>query len=300
MRDEFHCETGNKTLADINVDESGASWKKGKLTIDTKGVTSESIVGAPEILPVLAGDPLLNGQVPATGDLYFKVLYCDKTQGYTANETQTQVKAPSKIFVIVPECGIKEIKLTLPPPPPPVVAARIEIVVLVDTANIIENLSVLQPGTLSSPTSLGSFGASDNYIYMVAKNGFVSNNQQAKSELQIDAKSGDTIVWNMISFDTGFTPFIYDSHFVLTSGEGAIGLSEVVYDNKLKNVYLPETTKPETSNLIEYVNHAYTASTKVSTVDQNIQYTLSFQLIDNTTGDVKGYFSWDPFITIGS
>jgi len=179
--------------------------------------------------------------------------------------------------------------------------AQINISVLVDADNLKANLvsGHLQPGTKGSPTSIGGNADSDNYIYMIAKNGVVQNNQ-AKSELTITAGSGDQITWNMTTFSQNapYSTFIYDSKFNLQSGTAPIGIDNVSYVNIKVGTRVPTGTAPQTDPLGQYVNTIYRTTANVTNINQTIQYTMSFQMIDDASGAVLGYFVWDPFIII--
>lgn len=177
---------------------------------------------------------------------------------------------------------------------------QVNIAVTLDSDALVASVQngALGTGSLDSPQSIGANATSDAYIYMIAQNSVVVNNQ-AGSELTVQVSSGDQIRWNMTTFDNNskYTAFIYKSQFNLTSGTPPIGLSDVQYANQQIGVRLPEGSDP-TGPLGQYVNHIYPASTSVNAIDQTIQYTLSFQLVDNETGVVFGYFVWDPFINI--
>ncbi|MCB9235536.1 MAG: hypothetical protein H6581_28025 [Bacteroidia bacterium] len=176
----------------------------------------------------------------------------------------------------------------------------VNVLIVVDADNLVSKLEdgTIKKGTQSSPTNLGSYGTSDNFIYMVAKNGVAANNQ-AKSELTIDVRSGDTIVWNMTTFGNMSTTsaFLYNSDFNLTSGQPPIAIPGVTYANQVIGVRLPSTNNP-TGQLGQYVNHQYVASSQVNNIAQTIQYSMSFELVDEASGDILGYFRWDPFIVI--
>jgi len=174
--------------------------------------------------------------------------------------------------------------------------ARIGITIIVDADNIKAHLDSgqLQPGTQASPTNLGANAASDNYLYMIAKRGVVSSGQEGSSELTITANVGDTIQWSMntLLFNTKYTPFIYDSRFNPSNG-----LSPTQYLNITTTNYIPPGSNP-TAPTQKVTSQLYVAMATVVKSGQKIQYVLSFKLIDNATGNVIGYFSWDPFIVI--
>jgi hypothetical protein len=289
---ESDCHQGKEALATINTTTSTASWEEGKLTIQANGTTAGRL-SDPEIQPVQKEDLLQHNIQPEADVLYFIATYCEAVNPYTTTFNEAQEVPPSKVKIITPE-GIKEIPLQLPQPP---VGEIINISILVDAENIVNQ--ILDTGTVDAPLSLESCGDADNFIYMIAKSGFVSNNQQAKSELGISAKIGDKITWNMTTFGNNakYSAFMYASEFQLESGDGKVGVSPVSYTNQEVEVYLPSSNDPADTPE-KYTNTIYTASTRVINTDQTLQYTLSFQLVNDATGEVLGYFSWDPYIVI--
>lgn len=177
----------------------------------------------------------------------------------------------------------------------------INVAILVDAANLIAKLDSgqLSPGTENHPTFIGN-SAADQYVYMVAKNGVVTNHHtQAKSSLTIEAKSGDSIKWNMMTFgqNAAYSAFVYKSEFNLRYGTGHIGIQHVGYENQVIGVRIPEGENP-TGPLGRFKNTIYTTSADVTNIDQTIQYSMTFQLVDEASGQVRGYFYWDPYIQI--
>jgi len=176
--------------------------------------------------------------------------------------------------------------------------ALIDVIILVDATNLIESIQngLLSVGSVSAPQSLGSWEDSDLYIYMIAKRGIVYNDQEGKSELEIIANVGDSIRWTMSTFgnNSEYTAFIYASEF---TPFGSMSAAE--YSNREVKVYLPGGKDPN-STLKQYTNYIYSPTSKILQGNVIIQYTLSFQLVDNETGDVIGYFSWDPFIKVNT
>lgn len=176
----------------------------------------------------------------------------------------------------------------------------INVAILVDAANLIDHMknNKLSPGSIDHPTSLGAYTDSDKFIYMVAKNAVVSNDQ-ARSELTINAGSGDTIKWNMMTFgqNATYSAFVYSSKFNLLSGSGHVGIQRVGYENQVIGVRIPEGEDPK-AKPGRFKNTIYTTSGDVTNIDQEIQYSMSFKLVDESSGDVLGYFSWDPFVML--
>ncbi|MCW8878642.1 MAG: inclusion body family protein [Kangiellaceae bacterium] len=154
----------------------------------------------------------------------------------------------------------------------------------------------IKPGTVDSPTNLGSYSSSDVFISMVTQDNYISN-EQGQSELTVKANSGDTVRWTMTTFDenTDNTAFLYADKF-----NPATGITSLSYFNMHTSLYLPSSSDPKSGNIELYHNNTYVAQGTVIEPGQTIQYTLSFKLVDNSTGDVIGYFTWDPFIKVAA
>lgn len=183
--------------------------------------------------------------------------------------------------------------------------AQINILIAVDSAALAQHVQdgSLSAGTSSSPTSLGSWNSSDVYISMVTQNGNVTNgSSEGLSELSITCDAGDELQWSIVSFDMNSrqTPYLYNGQFNCTNPVGtAIGLSPLSYLTTEVVNYFPPNANP-TGASIKTIN---TIAKVVSTVNQiqfqqQLQYTLSFVLVDNSSGNIIGYFIWDPFIVI--
>ncbi|KLT68008.1 MULTISPECIES: AidA/PixA family protein [Flavobacterium] len=170
----------------------------------------------------------------------------------------------------------------------------INILVAVDGTQLAEQVAngKIKPGTKTSPTSLGAWSQSDVYIAMISQHNNVVNNE-GQSELKISANSGDTVQWAMTTFGNNVdnTAFLYAGSF---SPSGAILPSGLLYFNSQTAEHLPNNS----GTLQEFTNNVYLAQGTVIQVGVKIQYTLSFQLVNNANGNVIGYFSWDPFIDV--
>jgi hypothetical protein len=92
--------------------------------------------------------------------------------------------------------------------------------------------------------------------------------------------------------DTGYTAYLYDGVF-----NPAHHLSPLLYLNLAPTVYLPDSGEPRAS-VRPYTNHLYVAQANVVIPGGRINYHLSFVLLDNSTQQVIGYFSWDPYIKV--
>lgn len=179
------------------------------------------------------------------------------------------------------------------------IMSTINIQIAVDATAIVENKSLGQ-GSQGSPTSLGSWTQSDVYISMTTQSGNVNNNE-GQSELEINANSGDTIEWTINTFDNNadYTVYLYNGTF--NSQTQGVPASEVItslnYLSVQVNNYLPPSGSPTSAPTLfqNQVNFAQATLLKPGAV---LQYTLSFILVNNTTGSIYGYYSWDPFINV--
>ncbi|WP_076411947.1 AidA/PixA family protein [Shewanella sp. UCD-KL12] len=149
-------------------------------------------------------------------------------------------------------------------------------------------------GNVNQPTNLGSYSSSDVFISMVAQDNVVANDQ-GKSELRINAVAGDAIRWSMTTLDDNArnTAFLYDGHF-----NPSTCITPLTYFNMHTKLYLPAGAEPKNGVIVEYDSYDYVAQGSIIEPGQTIQYTLSFKLIDNSNGQVIGYFTWDPFINV--
>lgn len=182
--------------------------------------------------------------------------------------------------------------------------STINILIAVDGASIAQQVNdqKLSPGTQASPTGLGAWGSSNVYIAMVAPNSTVSNGSQGQSELYVNALSGDTVEWAITTFDNNFdqTPYLYDGTFNVQSAPATpLPISALSYACSQAANYL-DPNNPPASSLTEFVNQVSTVSATIQRLNVTIQYTLSFVLVNNATGTIIGYFSWDPFIVVGN
>ncbi|MXN93037.1 hypothetical protein GR160_17560 [Flavobacterium sp. Sd200] len=170
----------------------------------------------------------------------------------------------------------------------------INILVTVDGAKLAEQVSdsKIAAGTKNAPTGLGAWSTSDVYIAMISQYSNVVNDG-GKSELTISANSGDSIRWAMTTFgnNADYSAFLYASSF---NPSDAIVPNPLTYINSQIEEHLPNNS----GTLTPFTNNIYIAQGTVVKVGLQVQYTLSFQLVDNSNGSTIGYFSWDPFIQV--
>ncbi|MEM0575389.1 AidA/PixA family protein [Flavobacterium polysaccharolyticum] len=175
--------------------------------------------------------------------------------------------------------------------------ATINVLIAVDGASLASKVAdgSLSPGSLQSPTNLGSYSSSNVYIAMIAPNSSVSNGTQGQSELQISANGGDTVEWAITTFDNNFdqTAYLYSGSF---NPAGSIN-TPLSYASGEAYAYLA-TGNPPASTPTKFVNQVSTVSGTILKIGLQIQYTLSFTLVNNSNGAIIGYFMWDPFINV--
>ncbi|PKH50594.1 hypothetical protein CXF68_07745 [Tenacibaculum sp. Bg11-29] len=172
----------------------------------------------------------------------------------------------------------------------------INILSVIDVETILQQIQNgrLKPGTMSNPTYLGAWSASDNYIYMITALGFIDTDSttRAGSELRVDARIGDTIQWELTCPGSGLQ-------------HNAIIANVIVGDQPSP----PSLTRPEERLTLRKIyeqanNGGYQLVRQndfVSDVLNNgiTQYFVEFQII-NTTGENLGFFKWDPFVNVMS
>jgi nematocidal protein AidA len=174
--------------------------------------------------------------------------------------------------------------------------ATINIQIAVDASTLAQQVAdgSVKAGTQSSPTSLGSWSQSNVFITMTSQNSNVTNNSQGQSELYVKANSGDQVQWFVTTFDNNvdYTAYLYNGTFNPNTA-----FSGLTYLTPQVNTYLPNTNNP-TGPINKFTNVESYALGTVLQVGIQIQYTLSFTLVNNSNGSVIGYFTWDPFIQV--
>ncbi|CAL2102170.1 conserved protein of unknown function [Tenacibaculum sp. 190130A14a] len=167
----------------------------------------------------------------------------------------------------------------------------INILSVIDVETILSNN--LQGGNSpQSATSLGSYGDSDAYVYMITAQGFIDSDERirANSELTIDARIGDTIQWELtcpgsgLQFNAiiaGVNPGAQPNPISLTPPE-AVMTTRHIYTQP--NQYGYQIVQQR-----DYVSHVI--NTGIT------QYNVVFQIM-NKEGTSLGFYSWDPFVKV--
>ncbi|WP_435261731.1 AidA/PixA family protein [Tenacibaculum sp. nBUS_03] len=168
----------------------------------------------------------------------------------------------------------------------------IDILTVVDAVSLQEAVASgkLKKGTKTNPTSLGSYGTSDAYIYMITANDYVVNDQ-AKSELTIAANVGDTVRW-MITCPGGGT----GNNVILMdwNSSSASGIIDPISLDIDIDLYVGSASVAP--NPVEFQNYCFAG---MLTKKGNVQYYITFQLLDEHGADL-GFYLWDPFINVAN
>ncbi len=182
--------------------------------------------------------------------------------------------------------------------------SQIFISITIDAISLIKKVP---SGTWDFPQSLGSFDSSDVYVEMMTELSAVVNNQ-GKSELKINANVGDEIVFTITAPGAGqhYFPVLYDAH-LQNNNVRSIGPNTAIWQN-----YCLESggngSKPTFGSVIP---NTYAQAGQpnqficsqwifLANASGETQYDMSFAVLNTQTGEVAGYYKWDPFITINN
>lgn len=161
----------------------------------------------------------------------------------------------------------------------------IDVLIAVDTETIISKY-----GTNSDPDKPVQI-TDPSLIFMITKSAdAVSGN--AGNELKIGAKTLDTIRWRetSLSLNAVYSAILYK--FVATSGEDLISTPIPLLAKDETPLPDPKNpTVPKTQTIETY----FWNSTVLNPGD--VTYHFNFLIIDRS-GNIQGYYWWDPFIQI--
>jgi hypothetical protein len=162
----------------------------------------------------------------------------------------------------------------------------IDVLIAVDTDTILQQY----PGA-TDPNNPVQVTSNPPPIFMIAKQGDVVSGE-AGNELNLVAEVMDTVRWRetTLTLNADYTTILYK--FVATGGDQLI--SPPVPLLATVNTPLPNPADPlhPTSQTIK----SYFWNTTVLDVG-SVTYHFSFMILDRN-GNPKGYYWWDPFITI--
>lgn len=168
--------------------------------------------------------------------------------------------------------------------------ATIDILVVVDAETLV---NTLPGGSEGHETYLGAWGTSDPYIYMIAPGAYVISDQ-AQSELNVNAHSGDIVRWTITSPTRGqlYNPILYS----FATGDPNALTAPQMLDLTL-DVFEPTNVSAPTGPFSQVRYQDYVWQATLLEPNQSVQYTWCFLILDND-GNLKGAYKWDPFITI--
>ncbi|MFK7785742.1 MAG: AidA/PixA family protein [Crocinitomicaceae bacterium] len=181
--------------------------------------------------------------------------------------------------------------------------SQIFIAITVDAISLAAN----KPGgSWDSPISLGTYSDSDVYIEMMAQGDAVVNDQ-GESELTIEASVGDEIIYTISAPGAGqnYYPVLYDVD-LKESYVTSLGSNTAVWSNYCLQSNTGSGVEPVFVDTIPtgFTNagdpNTFICSQWLFEVNAvgNTGYTMSFAVLDTQTGDVIGYYKWDPFINV--
>ncbi len=175
----------------------------------------------------------------------------------------------------------------------------IDILVAIDAETIMANYPN-GGGTEAKPTLLDA----NKYFYMVVKTASVVSGN-AGGELDVSANIGDVIRWREVSLSVNFEYGVAFAGFRASSGGANIQLppsliggvsGQTVYQVKTP---MPKQTSPPNSppwgDVDKDAPYHFWQSTAMAA--GKVTYQWVFQIFDQA-GTSKGYFGWDPFISI--
>jgi nematocidal protein AidA len=161
--------------------------------------------------------------------------------------------------------------------------AEIDILIAVDTDSLIQQ-GLSQDS--NSPTNVG-----DNYIYAIVRSDEAISGQ-AGAELNVAAETMDIIRWRMTSLTLNASYDTIPYKFVVSRGP------DLVKDNGPEIVTV-STPLPNPDDLLHPGRQSVQSFFWQADVKKpgNATYHFQFMILDRH-GKVKGYCTWDPFITI--
>jgi hypothetical protein len=162
---------------------------------------------------------------------------------------------------------------------------------VIDVLIAIDAESIIKKYGTNTDSDMPTYISSDNeLIYMTTRKDHIDGSPG--SELKIKASPGDVIRWRetTMSLNAHFTSILYK--FDASSGASLIKKPEPVTVNA--NEPLPNAEnplKPGTQKISVFFWEC--------TVLQSgsVTYHFSFMILDNS-GQIQGYYYWDPFINI--
>jgi len=167
---------------------------------------------------------------------------------------------------------------------------NIDILIAIDTAALPE---------LSTDKNNPTAGL-NNHVYMiVTQDDALSGNGNA--ELNISANIGDNVRWRVSSLDSNFenTVMLYD--FVASDGVNLLSTPQLLGGVKDNTIYKKSEITPKQGDMPlsgQMVDTPYNFFQSSIEAKGNVTYRWLFQVNDTNSGNLIGYGTWDPFISI--
>lgn len=164
----------------------------------------------------------------------------------------------------------------------------IPILTVIDCQSILDKVG--RSGTFDNPTSLGAWGTSDYYLYMMTTRSFVVSDQ-AQSELTVKAQVGQNIQWAITCIGAATNYNVILQKIVPNSQDAITNPQSLKFTLNQYGAHPNQTPTP--SQVVQYPMDA----TVESTNGGSIQYYVTFSIVD-PAGNTLGYYMWDPFINV--
>jgi hypothetical protein len=180
--------------------------------------------------------------------------------------------------------------------------SNVDILVVIDADTIVKGAQGIPPQTggmtPATATNLGSWGGSDQWVYMITDLANVISDE-GHSELSISCGVGDDLNWWMTNPSAGRRyGCLLDSLIPGNLSAWDESLSPPEFQSQ--PVWLLQYSSESPGFTQVPGSRTYVTSTAIASTTQQLQYTCVFQIVDLYTNNSLGYFSWDPFITVAA
>ncbi|KVD59004.1 hypothetical protein WK57_34400 [Burkholderia ubonensis] len=167
---------------------------------------------------------------------------------------------------------------------------------IIDILTVLDIETILQNQSPLSNTPYPATGLQGNVVYMLtADKNAISG--QGKSELNIKADGGDVIRWRTVSVsdESDYKAYIYAINY----SEGADLLSGATpFSTNFDEPYPPQGW-PKSTNELKDENRADFFWQTTAVGEGKATYQLIVAIYDRKK-NLKGYVTWDPYITISN
>jgi nematocidal protein AidA len=169
----------------------------------------------------------------------------------------------------------------------------IDILIVVDGLQLAAQVADgrLLAGSADSPTSLGTYSSTGIYMTMITSFGTILDNSGDQPELRVNAYRGGAIGWTINTIDNNRAQTAY-----LYNGNADTAIIDIsLYSCRTVKNYLA-TGNPPAEKPSKFLNQiskvlSYTELPLVTLNDG-----IFFTLVNNSAGQIIGYFTWNPII----